>query len=1194
MTEVTMAGDLIVTTVVVILITTVLLVIVSNVFSRRRSRDMSSDSGGGAVPIIPDTSSSSSPLSQSWKYDVFLSFRGEDTRKTFVDHLYFALEKQGICTYKDDVTLDRGDTIGPSLLKAIESSQILVIVFSENYADSSWCLDELTHIMKCKGSERGQLVMPIFYHVDPSDVRKHKGTYGEAFLKHELSRKNKNKVETWKKALLDASNIAGWEPKQVANGHEAKCIQEIVGSISNKLTPLNPVVEDENHVGMGIRLEQLKLQLSIGSGGVLMVGIWGVGGGGKTTLATSFYMEFSLKFDGCCFLGNIREETRQHGLLSLQEKVLSAFVDKRQLMGVTSVDIGKHMIRSWLCRRNVLIVLDDVDHLEQIEALAGCHNWFGNGSRIIITTRDEQVLRSHRVCVDKVCPISLLSNDEAMQLFKKHAYHENDDHLEDFEELSIRVISYVKGLPLALKILGSFLYGKDKDEWISTLARLKDHPEMDIVEKLKISYDGLKNVEKELFLDIACFFRGKMKDDAMEILDACGFYPAIGVKVLIQKALITVSKDGKFDMHDLIQEMGHYIVRGKHPNNPEKHSRLWRKEDIEDICFYSSSVTTQNDKIEGIMIHDHVGSSSFITFVSNIKKLRFISVKEPVFIKAYGSRYGNSYGDEGPSFLSKELRYIYWDGYPASPLPESFQPTKLVALKMGRSFQKELWKGYKYLPCLKELQLVDASELLKTPDFGGLPCLQKLMLHSCISLEEIHQSLGNHPSVVSVNVSSCHKLTRFPSIVRMSKLKTLVILRCLALVEFPKIEAKMDNLVELSLEDVGIEVLPSSVGKYCTNLISLVLECSHKLQSIEGNFQALKCLENLIIHTTLLESSNKKHILYHLPRFLRKLNLSRCKLEDGDISSEIGELSELQELDLSYNCFTRLEFSLLQLTRLKLLQLNGCWNLVELPELPSSLAILLAEACDSLEAVIRDEIHRNCKWLCKVLIWGWRKKRNIIGGERLVETMLQGNAIESKCMILGVDGLEIPRGFEPRVVIGKRCRIQLPENWCNDFSGFLFCAASDDYIGPTISMKHGEKSVGGGSVMETGDSQDDYAYWEEDPTVGGEWYTWVAYIPFSLLRHTSWWNPTSTAIQMEITDDSIIAKRRKHIGGCGLKLVPKRSAAESSNDQQETTRTHSSSSSSPADDDDYNQCELHILHDSMSAFKCNISKKLLT
>nr|XP_043637861.1 disease resistance protein RUN1-like [Erigeron canadensis] len=161
------------------------------------------------------SNSAHASASRVWKYDVFLSFRGEDTRNTFVDHLHSALVQRIIRVYKDDEALLRGDCIGPSLFKAIEESHIAVIVFSKNYADSSWCLDELSYIMKCM-DEKGLIVMPIFYDVDPSQVRNQEGNFGEAFAKQEA--KNVTKAELWRKTLFDASNIAGWEPKHVANG----------------------------------------------------------------------------------------------------------------------------------------------------------------------------------------------------------------------------------------------------------------------------------------------------------------------------------------------------------------------------------------------------------------------------------------------------------------------------------------------------------------------------------------------------------------------------------------------------------------------------------------------------------------------------------------------------------------------------------------------------------------------------------------------------------------------------------------------------------------------------------------------------------------------------------------------------------------------------------------------------------------
>uniref|UniRef100_A0A251UUE5 ADP-ribosyl cyclase/cyclic ADP-ribose hydrolase n=1 Tax=Helianthus annuus TaxID=4232 RepID=A0A251UUE5_HELAN len=741
--------------------------------------------------------------SRSCKYDVFLSFRGEDTRKTFVDHLYSSLKQSLLSIYKDDETLLQGESIRPSLFKAIEESRIAIIIFSKHYADSSWCLDELAHIMKCK-EERALIVMPIFYDVDPSDVRKQKGDFEIAFAQQEAQ--NKNKAQVWRNALVDASNLAGWEPKHIANGHESVIIKEIVETIVHRLSPINSEA-NEDLVGMTTRIQYLKSQLEIGSDGVRMVGIWGVGGGGKTTLASSLYIGISCYFEGHHIIENVREETSKHGLKKLQENILSAF--SKTDMKVHSIVQGKNMIKSMLCRTKVLLLLDDVDELSQLEALAGSHSWFGSGSRILITTRDAHLLRTHKV--DEVCHVRLLSDDEAIQLFNKHAYNKKEP-VEDYETLSLRVVSYADGLPLALKVLGSFLFDKDKKGWMSTLDRLKDIPETEIVEKLKISYDGLKVVEKELFLDIACFFRKWEKDEAMEILEASDFHPEIGIEVLRQKALISIV-DGRLDMHDLVQQMGHYIVRVKHPN---KHSRIWKSEDIYNMCLGDATIT-ENDKIEAIEYHlrehnyDPERTLQVCKKVSNLKKLRYLNVSMTPLEYV-----------EGLTFLSNELRYIDCCGYPLRrPFHTSFQPMKLVVLKLHTNFQKEVWKGCKHLPHLKVLELQWMKKLFRTPDFDGLPCLQKLTLTSCPKLEEIHPSLGSHTSLQHVNVINCYKLRMFPTIVHMANLKTLEISSCQKIVEFPKIQENMEGLVKLSIGFTGIRVLPSSIGEHCTNLISL-------------------------------------------------------------------------------------------------------------------------------------------------------------------------------------------------------------------------------------------------------------------------------------------------------------------------------------------------------------------------------------
>ena len=155
------------------------------------------------------SSSSNSSIFPPKSYDVFLSFRGKDTRYTFTDHLFQALVKRGIRTFRDDEQLRRGEAIAPELLKAIEDSRSSVIVFSENYAHSRWCLDELIKIMDCQ-KDVGHTVFPIFYHVDPSHVRNQTGGFGEAFAGYEENLKDNVKVGRWRTALREAGNLSGW------------------------------------------------------------------------------------------------------------------------------------------------------------------------------------------------------------------------------------------------------------------------------------------------------------------------------------------------------------------------------------------------------------------------------------------------------------------------------------------------------------------------------------------------------------------------------------------------------------------------------------------------------------------------------------------------------------------------------------------------------------------------------------------------------------------------------------------------------------------------------------------------------------------------------------------------------------------------------------------------------------------------
>ncbi|KAH0711345.1 hypothetical protein KY289_007304 [Solanum tuberosum] len=204
--------------------------------------------------------SSSSYVSDSqncprWKYNVFLSFRSADTQRTFTGHLYEGLKNRGIFTFQDDKRLENVDSIPEELLKAIEESQVAVIIFSKNYATSRWCLNELVKIMECK-EEKGQIVIPVFYDVYPSEVRHQIESFAEAFSKHKSKYTNDiegmKKVKQWRTARSKRF-LCTFSPTNLAS--------ELAMASSNSALsvaqPLIPVFKGESYEFWSIRMKTI-------------------------------------------------------------------------------------------------------------------------------------------------------------------------------------------------------------------------------------------------------------------------------------------------------------------------------------------------------------------------------------------------------------------------------------------------------------------------------------------------------------------------------------------------------------------------------------------------------------------------------------------------------------------------------------------------------------------------------------------------------------------------------------------------------------------------------------------------------------------------------------------------------------------------------------------------------------------------
>ncbi|KAJ6291433.1 hypothetical protein OIU76_023494 [Salix suchowensis] len=790
-------------------------------------------------------------------------------------------------------------------------------------------------------------------------------------------------------------------------------------------------------VGIDVRVNKVESLLKMESQDVLIVGIWGMGGIGKTTIAEAVCSKVHSRFEGL-FVANFRQELKTGSMADLQRSFLSQLLGQ-EILNMGFLNFRDTFVRDRLLRKKVFIVLDDVNGSmpleEWKELLHGPHRSFGPGSKVLLTSRDKQLLNN---VVDETYKVERLSYGEACQLFSSKAL-KNCISTTDRGYLIGMIAHRVQGNPLALIVLGASLYGKSIEEWYSALNKLAQDPQIE--DALRISYDGLDKEQKSIFLDIAHFFIRSDREQATRILD--GFYcrpVRYDISILIDKCLVTTSHN-MLEMHDLLQEMAFNIVRAE-SKFPGKRSRLCHLPDVVHVLEENKGT----DEIEGISLY-----ISKLSRQIHLKPNAFAMMDGLRFLKFYFRHFSEDNKDKillpptGLEYLSNKLVYFHWDGFPSKSLPQRFCAEHLVELKLRYSMVKKLWTGVQDIGNLRNIVLSYSRYLTELPDLSKAKNLVCLNLVGCSSLTQVPSSLQHLEKLEQLDLSFSYNLRSF-TMLDSKVLRLLVIHKCLDITKCPTVS---QNMKSLELWNIPVEEVPQSISSKLEHLSLRGCSKITKFPEVSGDIKTLYLNE-----TAITEVPSSIQFLKKLSSFsiggcskvesfpeitvpmesLTFLNLDNTGIKEIP-SSLVKHMISLGTLLLRGTLIKELPLSIKDMVCLSTLCLDGT-PIKTLPELPPSLTTLTTRRCESLETTMISTItlgslfealdFANCfKLDQKPLIATVHLK--IQSGEEISHDRIQ--------MVL--PGSEIPEWFGDKG-IGSSLKIQLPSN-CHQLKGIAFC-----------------------------------------------------------------------------------------------------------------------------------------------------------
>ncbi|CAL9241614.1 unnamed protein product [Arabidopsis halleri] len=1008
---------------------------------------------------------------------VFVNFRGIDLRDNFISHLAKALNDSKINFFWDE-DLAASKRI-ETLFKHIEESKIALTVFSKRYSESKWCLNELVKIMENVEKEKLR-VIPIFFNVTVEDVKHQRGEIGMNLYGD--SHPDRSDMPKWEKALKSVTEISGiikqpYSPESEFIMAIVLKVKEVLalisagsrgGGTSRLSTNISSVSCNGNIIPgtieqprMEQRLKELDEVVKFKCAERRIVGIVGMSGIGKTTLADAYFKQWSHKFTFNKNIRGIREKSKEHG---------SAWL-KGTLMNGEGNDEKPNNDKNEMFTKKIFVVLDDVSHKDEVDFLLQNRQRIWDGSKIVITTCDKSSIEE---LVDDTYEVPGLNDKEALQLFNHYAEG-------NFPELSKKFVEYAGGNPRALEELGKEICGKDEKHWKERLETLPHCCNPRILTELRFSYDKLSDQQKDAFLDIACFFRSEEEDYVKCLLDP--YVPESGeaVKDLAEKLLICISA-GRLEMHNLLCTLGKELSSSDENKSGE---RMW-DHDKTILTLWSAHVKKDKYKVRGIFLDTSkfeenkgkaLNTKDFIDRF-NPQHLRYLKIYDSLCPQQCEvDRQVNL--PEGLMFPFPEIRYFHWQKFPLDELPSDFDPNNLIDLRLPYSKIERIWKAAsiwkstKKTPQLKWVDLSFSTELRDLSALSKAFYLRRLNLEGCTNLSTLPRGMSNMESLVFMNLRGCVMLSSLPAKLNLISLKTLILSGCS---RFDKFEMYSKNLEFLHLDGTAIKSLPKSIKNF-QKLVLLNLKDCELLDSLPYCLYKLKALEELILSGCVLlrsfpdikENMENLQILLLDRTSIKELPnvLLHCvKFKDQVVCQQplrMNGISLLRHLCLRGNKdICSLGSSISQLYHLKWIDLKYCDSLLSISTLPPNLQCLDAHECISLKTVASplallmpttqqvptSFIFTNCEKLeqaakNEIVCYAHNKSRLL---SEALNRQNKGFAFET-LVATCFPGSEVPAWFSHRAY-GAELKPELPGHWSENGSvGIALCAivSFEDY-----------------------------------------------------------------------------------------------------------------------------------------------------